>query len=73
VAIVSSTVLKYCTIRDLSDGGARLEFLGAPELPPAFVVKSLLTGAAAPVLLIWQRGSAAGVRFAFPAPGSQTG
>ena len=52
-----------CTIRNLTDTGARLEFTNPTELPTDFKLKILATDQVVPVELIWQRGLAAGVRF----------
>ena len=52
-----------CTIRDLNDSGARLEFANPTELPTEFKLKILATDQVVPVELVWQRGLAAGVRF----------
>ena len=52
-----------CTIRDLTDSGARLEFGSLTELPAEFNLMIIATDQVIPVELVWQRGVAAGVRF----------
>jgi hypothetical protein len=65
-AILSKSTIIDCTIRDLSETGARLEFSGPTQLPKEFVLRVAMTGAQAPVELMWQRGLSAGVRFDAP-------
>ena len=52
-----------CTIRDLTESGARLEFKSPTELPVEFKLKIIATEQIVPVELVWQRGLSAGVRF----------
>jgi hypothetical protein len=52
-----------CTIRDLTDAGARLEFGTAMELPSEFRLQIGATRATREAKLAWQRGLAAGVLF----------
>ena len=63
VILRNSTALD-CLVRDLSNGGANIEFEGLPpRLPSEFTLHLLATGANVPVSLVWQRGVRAGVRF----------
>ncbi len=59
--ILSKSTLLDCVIRDLSSGGARLEFAGPTSLPSEFKLR-IREEAAKPVELAWQRGLRAGVR-----------
>jgi len=65
-AILSSSTLMNCTISDLSDGGACLEFGGLTSLPSEFKLRVVGAGMETPVELAWQRGYSAGVRFETP-------
>jgi hypothetical protein len=65
-AILSSSTLMNCIIRDLSEGGACLEFGGPTSLPPEFKLRVVAVRMEAPVELAWQRGYSAGVRFETP-------
>jgi hypothetical protein len=62
-AILSATTLLDCTVRDISDTGARLEFGAMATLPPEFKLHIVSTDQTIPVELTWQRGTTAGVRF----------
>jgi len=55
-----------CVIRNLSEGGARLEFGGLTRLPLEFKLRSVSTGSEAAAKPAWQRGCSAGVRFETP-------
>ena len=55
-----------CTIRDLNQEGARLDFGGATSLPEEFRLISVATGTIRPARLSWQRGLAAGIVFTGP-------
>lgn len=55
-----------CTLRDMSDEGARLEFAGATSLPKEFRLTLVAAGTTRPVRLLWQRGLSAGVAFVGP-------
>jgi hypothetical protein len=55
-----------CTIRDLTAEGARIVLGGATSLPQEFRLVTVATSTMMPVTLLWQRGLAAGVRFAGP-------
>lgn len=52
-----------CTIRDLSETGAKLQFEAPTELPAEFKLMIVTTEQVIPVELAWQRGLNAGVRF----------
>jgi hypothetical protein len=55
-----------CTIRDISEGGARLVFGDAFKLPEEFRVLIVMTNTVVPAKLLWQRGLTAGVAFTGP-------
>jgi hypothetical protein len=55
-----------CTIRDISEGGARLVFGDAFSLPEEFRLLIVSTNMIVPVKLLWQRGLNAGVGFTGP-------
>jgi hypothetical protein len=55
-----------CTIRDISETGARLVFGDAFKLPEEFRIIIVMTNTIRPVRLLWQRGLTAGVSFAGP-------
>ena len=55
-----------CTIRDISEGGARLIFGDAFKLPETFRLIIVMSSTIVPVRLQWQRGKEAGVSFAGP-------
>lgn len=52
-----------CTIRDVSDSGARIEFEGAVSLPAEFRVLFVTEQEIVPAERLWQRGLSAGVAF----------
>lgn len=52
-----------CTIKDVTEAGARLEFKSPTELPAEFKLLILATDQTIPAELVWQRGLSAGVRF----------
>ena len=53
----------YCTVRDLSTGGAKLAFGAIPKLPDTFELQIPSQGKAHEVELRWQRGLQVGVQF----------
>jgi PilZ domain len=53
----------YCTVRDLSGGGAKLAFGSIPKLPDIFELQIPSQGKAHEVELRWQRGLQIGVQF----------
>jgi hypothetical protein len=63
-AIISGGTEIACTIRDLSDTGARLSFQNPTFLPRSFRLK--FDDNDQRVTVMWRRGLYAGVRFASP-------
>lgn len=62
--VVFSTMTSIdCEIRDITAGGARIEFTGPVVLPETFQLMTVSTRQMVPVARVWQRGLAAGVRF----------
>jgi hypothetical protein len=55
-----------CTLRNLSEGGARLEFSDPVDLPDRFDVLIVSTHRLIPAERAWKRGTAMGVRFTGP-------
>ncbi|HEY7386191.1 MAG TPA: PilZ domain-containing protein [Beijerinckiaceae bacterium] len=53
----------YCTIRDLSQGGAKLAFGSVPHLPETFELHIPSHGKVHLVEVRWQRGLQIGVQF----------
>ncbi len=53
----------YCTVRDLSSGGAKLAFGAIPKLPDTFELQIPSQGKTHEVELRWQRGLQVGVQF----------
>lgn len=53
----------YCTIRDLSPGGAKLAFGTVPHLPDSFELHIPSQGKVHLVEVRWQRGLQVGVQF----------
>lgn len=58
----NNTVLD-CLIRDLSDGGARLQIEHAATLPMLFRLANVSDGEVSEVRLVWRRDGQAGVAF----------
>jgi hypothetical protein len=65
-AVLSDVTVLDCVVRDMSEGGARLEFGGITKLPPEFRLLVVSTNLLIPVELRWQRGPVAGVAFTGP-------
>ena len=63
VVVVNPPLTAYCTIRDLSTGGAKLSFGNIPKLPDVFELQIPSQGKAYEVELRWQRGLQIGVQF----------
>lgn len=64
--VLSDRTVIDCLIRDLSEGGARLEF-GAPmELPDGFELLIASQNLLVPSAPAWQHGLRAGIRFTGP-------
>ena len=55
-----------CTVRDLSDTGARIYFADASELPPEFEFRIPSRDLRVPSRLMWSRGANHGVMFLEP-------
>ena len=55
-----------CTIRDISEGGARLLIGDAFALPEDFRILIVMSNTIVPAKLLWQRGLTAGVAFTGP-------
>jgi hypothetical protein len=55
-----------CTVRDMSEGGARLVFGSAFTLPKEFRLLMVQANTIVPVRLQWQRGTEVGVAFTGP-------
>jgi len=53
----------FCTVRDLSPGGAKLAFGSIPKLPDVFELQIPSQGRTHEVELRWQRGLQIGVQF----------
>jgi hypothetical protein len=64
--ILSEWTVLDCTIRDLSEGGARLEFGALTELPKEFNLLLVSENLIVPAAMAWQRGKMVGVRFTGP-------
>ena len=60
----SSTI--DCIIRNISEGGAHLDFTDPVPLPDHFEVLIVASNALVPAERIWERGKAAGVKFTGP-------
>jgi hypothetical protein len=58
-----------CTIRDLSDTGARIAVRGAPMIPSRFHLVNVTTRTVHDVKVVWNDGKALGLKFlaSFPA------
>ena len=55
-----------CIIRNIGEGGARLDFSDPVALPDAFEVLIVGTSMLVPVARVWERGCTAGIRFTGP-------
>ena len=65
-AVLSDWTTIDCTIRDISEGGARLVFGDAFTLPQEFRLLLVSSNTIVPVKLLWQRAKQAGVGFTGP-------
>ncbi len=63
VVAESPPFTSYCTVRDLSPGGAKLAFGTIPKLPDTFDLHIPSQGRTHEVELRWQRGLQVGVQF----------
>lgn len=52
-----------CTVRDLSDTGARLRIEGSMTVPDTFELIIELDGLEAPCQVVWRKGGEVGVKF----------
>ena len=64
--ILSDSTVMDCRIRDLSEGGARLEFGGLTNLPKEFRLLIVSSNTVVPAAIAWQRGQNVGVFFTGP-------
>ena len=55
-----------CTIRDISEGGAKIVFADAFSLPEEFRILFVSTNTIRPARLLWQRGLTIGTAFTGP-------
>lgn len=65
-AVLTDWTTIDCTIRDMSESGARLVFGDAFTLPKDFRLLIVMTNVIRPVRLLWQRGLTVGVAFTGP-------
>lgn len=63
VVVQNPPFSSYCTVRDLSNGGAKLAFGSIPKLPDIFELQIPSQGKAHEVEIRWQRGLQVGVQF----------
>jgi hypothetical protein len=64
--VLSDRIVIDCLIRDLSEGGARLEFGAPTELPDSFRLLIASMNLLVPAAPAWQHGLSVGVRFTGP-------
>jgi hypothetical protein len=64
--VLSDWTMIDCTIRDVNEEGARLDFGGATSLPEEFRLLSTATATIRPARRSWQRGLSAGIVFTGP-------
>ena len=64
--ILSESTVMDCLIRDLSEGGARLEFGALTQLPNEFRLLIVSSNMVVPASVAWQRGQSVGVYFTGP-------
>jgi hypothetical protein len=53
-----------CTVRDLSEAGAKIRVEGAPDLPGTLDLLIVREGLVYPCTLAWRKGDLAGLTFA---------
>ena len=63
VVVEQPAFSSYCTVRDLSKGGAKLAFGAIPKLPEVFELQIPSQGKAHQAEIRWQRGLQIGVQF----------
>lgn len=66
IAYSGRHVTLHCTIRDLSDGGARLLVTGTVEAPDTFELIIEIDALEVPCAVMWRRGMEIGVKFTAP-------
>jgi hypothetical protein len=69
--VLSNWSVIDCTIRDMSETGARLEFGGPTDIPDEFRLLVVSSNLLVPARRVWQHGLLAGIQFtgeAQPAP-----
>lgn len=64
--VLSDWTVIDCTIRDISEGGAKIVFGDAFSLPEDFRILFVSTNTIRPARLLWQRGLTIGVAFTGP-------
>jgi len=63
IAYSGRHVTLRCAVRDLSDGGARLQFEGSIDAPDTFELIIDMDGLEADCRVVWRRGKEVGVLF----------
>ena len=63
VVVAHPAFTGYCTVKDLSAGGAKLAFGAIPKLPDVFELQIPSQGKAHEAEVRWQRGLQIGVQF----------
>jgi hypothetical protein len=61
--LLSDSTTIDCVVRDLSAGGARLEFAGPVSLPHEFRLRITSADLTVPATFAWQRRLEVGIRF----------
>jgi PilZ domain len=61
--LVGDKTFIECVVRDISPGGARLEFAGPVSLPREFRLHIVSADLTVPAIFAWQRRLEAGIRF----------
>ena len=61
--LLSERVSIDCLVRDISSGGARLEFFAPVNLPREFRLRIVSADLTVPAAIAWERQLEAGVRF----------
>jgi hypothetical protein len=64
--VLTDWTIMDCTIRDISEKGARLVLGDVVTLPTEFRLLFVSSNTIVPVRVLWQRGTAAGVGFTGP-------
>ena len=63
IVVNNRTTALLCTVRDLSDTGARIYFADASAIPAEFEFEIPSRGIRIPSVLVWTRGANHGVMF----------